>query len=199
MQTVAAWEMWWIWNWMPLDDHGDLTVIGNDQIRYRFGATFAANWSGFDISAFFQGVMKHNYYPTASDKIFWGKYSAPWFDQLEGHYFDRWKEDNPNLDAYWPVLSHRNASTADREMNIPQTRYLQNAAYIRLKNLTLGYTLPGKWVSKLSIQRMRIFYSGDNLFCLSGLYSDYSVDPENLGANRYPFQRYNSFGINVTF
>lgn len=53
-----------------LDDHGDLTVIGNDQIRYRFGATFAANWSGFDISAFFQGVMKHNYYPTASDKIF---------------------------------------------------------------------------------------------------------------------------------
>lgn len=182
-----------------LDDHGDLTVIGNDQIRYRFGATFAANWSGFDISAFFQGVMKHNYYPTASDKIFWGKYSAPWFDQLEGHYFDRWKEDNPNLDAYWPVLSHRNASTADREMNIPQTRYLQNAAYIRLKNLTLGYTLPGKWVSKLSIQRMRIFYSGDNLFCLSGLYSDYSVDPENLGANRYPFQRYNSFGINVTF
>ena len=83
-------------------------------------------------------------------------------------------------------------------MNIPQTRYLQNAAYIRLKNLTLGYTLPGKWVSKLSIQRMRIFYSGDNLFCLSGLYSDYSVDPENLGANRYPFQRYNSFGINVS-
>lgn len=184
-----------------LDDHGDYYKIGNSSIRYRFGTTLSASWNGIDCSLFFQGVMKHQYAPGTSDQLFWGKYAAAWYSEMEGHYYDRWREDNKNPNAYWPVLTHSNASTwsPNRELAIPQTRYLQNAAYIRLKNLTLGYTLPAAWLTKYNIQRLRVFYSGDNLFCASGLYKYYNVDPENLGGHKYPFQRYNSFGINVTF
>lgn len=184
-----------------LDDHGDYYKIGNSAIRYRFGTTLTASWNGIDFSLFFQGVMKHQYYPGTTDQLFWGKYAAAWYSEMEGHYYDRWRNDNQNPKAYWPVLSHSNASqwSPNRELAIPQTRYLQNAAYIRLKNLTVGYTIPLEWLSKYGIQRLRIFYSGDNLFCASGLYEYYNVDPENLGGHKYPFQKYNSFGINVTF
>lgn len=184
-----------------LEDHGDYTIIGNSSIRYRFGVTLAANWNGFDLSLFFQGVMKHQYAPDANDKLFFGKYAQPWFSQMEGHYYDRWRDDNQNPDAYWPVLTHSTANKwlPNKEMTIPLDRYLQNAAYLRLKNLTFGYTFPADWLTKCKIQRLRVFYSGDNLFCASGLYEYYNVDPENLGGHKYPFQRYNSFGINVTF
>ena len=184
-----------------LEDHGDLVVIGNNQVRYRFGTTLSASWKGLDLSLFFQGVMKHDYAPDGNDNIFWGKYSRAWNVETIGHYFDRWREDNLDGNAYWPVLTHTNADSwiPDRELRIPNDRYLQNAAYIRLKNLTLGYTFPKDWLSKAGIQRLRIFYSGDNLFCVSGLYKYYTVDPENLGGHKYPFQRFNSFGLNITF
>lgn len=184
-----------------LIDHGDLTIIGNSQPRYRFATTLSANWNGIDLSLFFQGVMKHNYAPDGNDHVFWGKYGQAWNVETIGHYVDRWREDNMNPNAYWPVLTHASADrwTPNREMMIPNDRYLQNAAYVRLKNLTLGYTFPKEWLLKTGIQRLRIFYSGDNLFCVSGLYKYYSVDPENLGAHKYPIQRFNSFGLNVTF
>ena len=76
---------------------------------------------------------------------------------------------------------------------------MQNAAYIRLKNLTFGYTLPAQWTNKLNISRLRIFFSGDNLFYVSGLYKHYNIDPEGLGGQMYPLQRSYSFGLNVTF
>ena len=184
-----------------LNDHGDLTVIGNTEPRYRFGTTLGASWNGIDLSLFFQGVMKRNYAPDGSDHVFFGKYAQAWNVETVGHYQDRWREDNMDSNAYWPILTHASADRRilNREMMIPNDRYLQNAAYVRLKNLTFGYTFPKEWLSKAGIQRLRIFYSGDNLFCVSGLYKYYSVDPENLGAHKYPFQRFNSFGLNVTF
>lgn len=71
--------------------------------------------------------------------------------------------------------------------------------YIRLKNLTFGYTIPKYITEKVNIDRVRVFFSGDNLFVLSGLYEHYNVDPEGLGGGSYPLQRSYSFGLNVTF
>ena len=85
------------------------------------------------------------------------------------------------------------------EAALRQTKYMQNAAYIRLKNLTLGYTLPTKWTQKVNISRVRVYFSGDNLFTISGLYKYYNIDPEGLGGQSYPLQRSYSFGLNVTF
>lgn len=91
------------------------------------------------------------------------------------------------------------AESSSKEAGLAQTRYLQDASYIRLKNLTLGYTLPALLMNKVGISRVRVYFSGDNLLTISGLYKHYKVDPEGLGGQKYPLQRSYSFGLNVTF
>lgn len=105
--------------------------------------------------------------------------------------------ENPN--GFFPRIKSYQAYVANRGLAIPQTRYLQNAAYARLKNLTIGYTLPQKWTDKVNISRLRVFFSGDNLCEITGLYKYYKMDPECLGGQVYPLQRSYSFGLNVTF
>lgn len=179
-----------------LDDHGDYTIIGNDQARYAFGFTANGDWNGFDFSIFIQGIMKKDYYPT-KDPYFWGMYYDPWTNLTYGNYNDHWTAENPN--GFFPRIKSYQAYVANRGLAIPQTRYLQNAAYARLKNLTIGYTLPQKWTDKVNISRLRVFFSGDNLCEITGLYKYYKMDPECLGGQVYPLQRSYSFGLNVTF
>ena len=179
-----------------LDDPGDRTIIGNSSKRYTFGLNASADWNGFDLSVFFQGVGKRDYYPGGSDLYFWGIYSQPWTNITYGNYYDHWTEENPN--GYFPRMKAYVAE-GGAEAALTQTKYMQNAAYIRLKNLTFGYTLPAQWTNKLNISRLRIFFSGDNLFYVSGLYKHYNIDPEGLGGQMYPLQRSYSFGLNVTF
>lgn len=182
-----------------IDDHGDYYRIGNSSIRYRFGVTLGAQWNGFDLSLFFNGVLKHQYAPDPSDHLFWGKYCKAWWSEPEYNYTQRWTEENQDTDKYFPRLEQANAQSTNKELGIPQTRYLQNAAFIRLKNLTFGYTLPENIYSKLPVSRIRIYYSGENLFFISGLHKGYNVDPENLGFQYYPLQRRHTFGLNITF
>lgn len=178
-----------------IDDHGDYKIIGNSRSRYAFGFTANADWKGFDLSLFIQGVMKKNYYP-GGDLYFWGTYAQPWANITYGNYYDRWTEENPN--GYFPRFKSYVAES-NLEAGVTQTRYLQNAAYARLKNLSIGYTLPKKLTDKANIERLRIFFSGDNLCEITGLYKYYKVDPECLGGQMYPLQRSYSFGLNVTF
>ena len=180
-----------------LDDHGDYRKIGNSRARYTFGLNLSASWNGIDLSLFAQGVGKRDYYPGTGDLYFWGIYSQPWTNITYGNYYDRWTEDNPN--GYFPRFKSYVAELGDKECGVVQTRYLQNAAYIRLKNLTLGYTLPKQLTDKIGIERLRVFFSGDNIAEWSGLYKYYKVDPESLGSFIYPFQRSYSFGLNLTF
>lgn len=179
-----------------LDDHGDYKIIGNTQSRYAFGFTLNGDWNGFDFSLFLQGVMKKDYYPS-KDPYFWGMYFDPWTNLTKGNYYDHWTEENP--DAYFPRVKSYQAYVDGRGLYVPQTKYLQNAAYARLKNLTIGYTLPKQLTDKVNISRLRIFFSGDNLFEITGLYKYYKIDPEVLGGQKYPLQRSYSFGVNVTF
>lgn len=179
-----------------LDDHGDYKKIGNSRARFTFGLSTGADWNGFDFNVFFQGVGKRDYYPGGGDLFFWGIYSQPWTNITYGNYYDRWTEENPN--GYFPRFKSYVAE-GGKEVAIAQTKYLQNRAYIRLKNLSLGYTLPKLMTNKVGVERVRVFFSGDNLFEWSGLYKYYKVDPEGLGGQMYPFQRSYSFGLNVTF
>ena len=179
-----------------LDDHGDLRIIGNSRARYTYGFTASGSWNGFDFSLFLQGVGKKDYNPSG-DLYFWGIYAQPWTNITVGNYYDRWTEENP--DGYFPRLKGYVAESSSKEAGLPQTRYLQDASYMRLKNVTLGYTLPEQWMNKIGINRVRIYLSGDNLFTISGLYKHYKVDPEGLGGQKYPLQRSYSFGLNVTF
>ncbi len=179
-----------------LDDHGDLKIIGNSATRYRFGFNASAEWNNFDFSIFIQGVGKRDYYPGGSDLYFWGIYSQPWTNITIGNYYDRWTEENP--DGYFPRFKSYVAE-GGAEVALPQTRYLQNAWYARLKNLTFGYTIPSSITRRAGIDQVRLYLSGDNLCTITGLYKHYNVDPESLGGQSYPLQRSYSFGLNVTF
>lgn len=183
------------WGKWTLADTGDYRKIGNSRARYTFGLFAGADWAHFDLSIFLQGVGKRDYYPGPSDLFFWGIYSQPWTNITYGNYYDRWTEETPN--GYFPRFKSYVADGT--EAALTQTRYLQNAAYIRLKNLTVGYTLPKMMTRKMGVDHVRLYFSGDNLAEWSGLYKYYRVDPEGLGGQMYPFQRCYSLGVNVTF
>ena len=191
-----------------LDDHGDLKVIGNSTPRYFFGIDLNADWKGFDIRLFFQGVMKRDFWGTNNfcgylfgaygTQSMWGarglKEHEDYFRAedigLSGHTIPA------NLDAYYPRPIF---SEGGKNQEI-QTRYLQDASYIRLKNFQLGYTFPAKWMKSMGLTRCRVFVSGENLWTGTSLSSLF--DPETIsggnGGNAYPLSSTWSFGLSLT-
>ncbi|MEG2180927.1 MAG: SusC/RagA family protein, partial [Bacteroidales bacterium] len=180
-----------------LADKGDLSVIGNSTPRYNFGLNLDAAWKGFDLRVFLQGTMKRDYMPSSESTMFWGavgywqtNYFKPHLDYFRGE-----NTTNPlgaNLDGYYPrpLESGRNRQS--------QTRYMQNAAYCRLKNVTLGYTLPTNLTRKLLLNNLRIFVSGENLLTFTNLADTF--DPETIGVGNwdgctYPLSKTVSFGL----
>lgn len=186
---------------------GDQVVIGNSQARYRYGISANASWNGIDISVFLQGIGKQNWWPSNDAYMFWGPYNRPYATFIHKDFMkDVWTEDNP--DAYFP--RHRgyaaSGSASNRSLRAPTDRYLQDLAYLRLKNLTVGYTLPTKLVNKVALEKLRFYFSGENLLTFSKIHSKV-VDPEQASAegeasskaNIYPFQKIFSVNIDITF
>lgn len=170
-----------------LYDHGDIKVIGNDQPRYMFGITLGADWKGIDFEMFWQGVGKRDL-RGGSVGEFWA-FPNKWQTPLETS-MDYWSEDNRG--AYFPRIylgnNGRNQQTS--------TRYLLNAAYGRLKNLTLGYTIPAEITKKAGIQKVRVYLQGENLLTISGLKK--YADPETVNKMTYPIQKKYSIGLSLT-
>lgn len=175
-----------------VDDPGDYRVIGNTTPRYNYSFDLYADWNNFDFRAFFQGVGKRDWYPAANNHYFWGLYAMPWTNVFKNH-LDHWTPENRN--ALFPRPKSYIAWN-QKELGAPQTRYLQNAAYCRLKNLTFGYTIPKAWIEKARIENLRIYFSGENLVTLKHL--PRHIDPEGLDGSVYPYFRTFSFGINLT-
>ena len=176
-----------------LEDHGDLTIIGNNKPRYKFGLTLDGSWKGIDFSVFFQGVLKRDYW--LGGPYFWGASGGQWQSTCFVEHLDYWSEDNRN--AYYPRPNF--SSTMNQQT---QTGYLQNAAYVRVKNAQIGYTLPKAWTKKAGMESVRVYVSGDNLLTFSDMISIF--DPETLGGDwgegkLYPLQRTISVGLNVNF
>ena len=189
-----------------LDDHGDKTVIGNSLPRFSYSLNLGADWNDIFVSAFFQGVGKQDWYPS-SECIFWGQYNRPYNNMPTWHQDNYWTEKNPN--AYLPRYTGYNSSVK----STVQTRYLQNVAYISLKNLQIGYNLPKQFVSKACIQNARVYLSAENLWCWSPLYkhtrdldvtniygSDVDLTDGGSGdGNSYPQMKSISLGLSLTF
>ena len=185
-------------------DPKDLCIIGNSTPRYRFGITLGADYKGFDISLMFQGVAKRDIWVGGDDKtatqkgmIFWGINGGQWDSTGYEEHWDFFRPEGDelgaNLNAYYPrpiIDSKQNQQV--------QSRYLQNAAYIRLKNLQIGYTLPKTLTQKINLQKVRVFFSGDNLWTGSKMSKNF--DPELLYQNgmTYPISYTLSCGINIT-
>lgn len=193
-----------------ITDHGDLKVIGNSTPRFLWGIDLNASWKGFDIRAFFQGVMKRDawlggswgsleYYFGATNS---GEWWATGITAVKDYYRDAntWSVANgyqkANQDAFLPRATFSNKNERC------QTRYLMNAAYMRLKNFQAGYTIPRNITTKWGISNMRVFVSIENLFTITKMPKQF--DPEIIGtdsrhSNGYPLSKTFSFGINVTF
>ena len=180
-----------------LGDHGDLKVIGNTTPRYRIGINLGAEWRGIDFSVFFQGVLKRDWAFGTGDPYFWGATGNMWQSAVFKEHLDYWSEDNKG--AYYPKPYLSGGITKNQQY---QTKYLQNAAYLRCKNIQIGYSLPHALISKVGMSNCRIYFSCDNLFTITSL-SDV-FDPEVISGmwgsgKTYPLQRTLSFGLNLSF
>ncbi|MFD1757170.1 SusC/RagA family TonB-linked outer membrane protein [Rufibacter sediminis] len=185
-----------------VSDPGDQKVIGNSTPRYQYGLRLGAEWKGFDFSVFFQGVGKRDFWGS-------GPIVLPGFRASEGTFFahqnDYWTEENPN--AFYPRPTDAGQSTTFRNF-LPQSKYLLDLSYTRVKNLTFGYTLPQTLTRKVKVDRVRVYFSGENLFTIDNL-GDIPIDPEvnytTSGLNDqatfgrvYPYQTNVSFGLQLT-
>ncbi len=185
-----------------VDNPGDRKIIGNSQPRYQYGLNLGFNFYGFDFSIFFQGIGRQDWYPGNDARYFWGLYARPFASWIQKDFLDRcWSEDNP--DAYFPRPRAYAAFGKNDELGTVNDRYLQNIGYCRLKNLTFGYTLPKKWMDRIKMDSIRIYFSGENLACIApGLQCDY-MDPEMAlvggKCHIYPWQKTFMFGIDINF
>lgn len=182
-----------------LSDHGDLVKLGNSQARYHYGFSLNLSWYGFDMSMFWQGIGRQNMYPGDNNMMFWGPYSRAYSSFIPADLPGKvWSENN--RDAYFPRAGQDQARWF--AMSKVNDRYLQNLAYCRLKNLTIGYTLPKILTKKIYLDKVRFYFSGENLFTMTKLKSDY-LDPEQMTTDRngrvYPFSKTFSFGVDVSF
>ena len=193
-----------------VSDPGDMSVIGNTTPRWRYGINLSANWNGFFLTAMLQGVGKRDWYPSVECNAFWGMYNRP-YNMLPTHvYENQWTEDNP--DGYFPRLRGYLATSSNGVLRMPNTRYLQNAAYIRLKNLSFGYEFPSAWLEKARISKLSIYFSGQNLWTWSPIHNiTRNIDPEVISgsdaevatgkgdSNAYPMLKNFTLGLTIGF
>lgn len=188
---------------VTLSNPGDKTIIGNSTPRYRYNIQGGIEWHGLSVRVLFEGIGKRDMW-TGSDQ-FWGFSRGIYNSNVTQYHIDNtWTYENPT--AYYPRL---NANGNKRSKQV-QTKYLQDASYIRLKDLTIAYNLPKKWVSRIKAENINIYLSGLNLWekthmppfmtpdIVDQITVDKSLQSENAG-KEYAFMRSYSFGINITF
>ncbi len=188
-----------------LGDMGDMTVIGNTTPRYQYTVNGSIGWKGLNLSIMFQGVGKRDWNPGAAAYFWgWGPYAQVTVFKEHMNY---WREDNRN--AYYPkpyIHSAGGVGTYQNKNKQTSDRYVQNAAYCRLKNLTIIYDLPAPLIEKIGLQKVQVFFSGENLLTFTKLKGMF--DPEAIftsdsysgeGGKNYPMNRVVSCGLVVNF
>ncbi len=193
-----------------LDNHGDLVKIGNTTPRYQYSFRIGGNFKGFDLDIYFQGIGKRDLWATGNEAI-------PYYrgaDVMYEHQMDFWTEENQNAKYPRPYVGNaqsainrisRMANAAANSGNnfYPQTKYLLNLAYLRLKNLTIGYTLPQSLTQRAGLNKVRVYFSGENLveFAQRKIPVDAEITAGSSTGNFYgrtaPFFRTLSFGVQL--
>lgn len=190
-----------------LDDHGDLSIIANTTPRYQIGFMAGFKWKSFDFNMFWQGIGSYPFIPDRGSEFYWGHLHYPNSAILleDSRHLDYWRPANetnflgPNTDAFQP----KPYFSSERNKNFQtQTRFIDNARYLRLKNLQIGFTLPHNIVEKTFIDHLRVYFSGENLLTFQSM--DKVFEPENMVASgsfmrTYPITQMYSLGLNVTF
>ncbi|MCD8540229.1 MAG: hypothetical protein LRY55_10975 [Leadbetterella sp.] len=165
----------------------DRVVLGSSIPRYTYSLNLGFTFRGFDLGAFLQGVGKVNGYLDGP-----GVWAFDTGGTAYEHHKDRWTPENPN--ASYPRLTFN-------ETNNYQVSdfWMINGAYLRLKNLTLGYSLPKNITDKLSVKSLRVNLSGQNILTFDKYLSGFDVETPTGGVGRYPIVKVYSVGLNVNF
>ena len=187
-----------------LSDPGDRVKLGNSTPRFRFGLNLGLEWNNIDFSMFWQGVAKRDLW--LDGPVFWGLNGGLWQSTGLEEHLDYYRPENttsvfgPNTDAYFP----RPYMDSDKNQQV-QSRYMQNGAYMRLKNIQVGYTLPKQVLNKIGMEYLRFYVSAENIWTICSLPNGfdpetaYSGYTQNNSGKTYPLQATVSFGVNVTF
>lgn len=185
-----------------LDNPGDRRVIGNSLPRYNYSLRGDFQWYGIDFQIFFQGVGKINWMPAANCIYFWGPYSYQRPTFIDKNFEKLCWSSEEGADNSKAVFPRRRGRLMNSSNRVVSDYFLQDASYIRLKNLTIGYTIPFK---TKAVEKARIYFSGENLAYWSPM-KKYcrTVDPEVATTSAaddcvYPYSKTFSFGIDITF
>ena len=167
-----------------LEDHGDLVPIGNAMPQFPFGFNINTSWKNFDLTLIGQGVAKQDWYPNGP--LYWGTFHRPYVSFLRKDLVDQvWDPEHANdPNRIFPQRQRAyNALSNGRMSYNLNDHFLTNIGYLRIKNLTVGYTLPSSITEKAKIKRFRVFLSGENILTWSfGGLTKY-LDPEEVGAH----------------
>ncbi|TKG95767.1 SusC/RagA family TonB-linked outer membrane protein [Puteibacter caeruleilacunae] len=185
-----------------VDNPGDRKVIGNTTPRYQYGLTLGAEWKGVDFSAFIQGVGKRDFYMGGT--AYRGPANGPYHANVMEYNLDYWRDDSSalgaNPDAHWARPYAANPGRNNKNYKYAVDRYVEDASYMRLKSIQIGYTFPKQLTKKVRLDRIRIFVTGENLWTKT----DFPMyDPESIKGNfgnavAYPLSKVLSAGINVS-
>ncbi|WP_345004823.1 TonB-dependent receptor [Snuella lapsa] len=174
---------------------GDRKVIGNSRKRYQFGVNGSASYKGFDFSFVLSGVGKQDSWRNSD--LIWPYPSV--FDNIYKHQLDYWTPDNQ--DAFYPrIYGDPNNGNTDsnygRNRRV-QTKYLSDESYLRIQNITFGYSLDSKFLDKLKVDKFRIFLSGNNIHTFDKLPK--GLEPDQGSNGVYPIMTQYSLGLNLSF
>jgi len=177
------------------DNPGDRSIIGNSTPHFAFGLKAGFNWRNITFSMFWQGVAKRDL--ALDGNMFYGFNGDEWSSSVLVQHLDYWRPDNTNAYYPKPYMSKevfKNTQT--------QTKYLQNGAYMRLKNIQLGYNIPESIVQKIHLSKMNFYLSGENLVTvtkLAKMFDPEGIDGDRGDGNIYPITKAFSIGANITF
>jgi hypothetical protein len=165
----------------------DRVVMGSTIPRFTYGFNFSGQYKGFDVGLFIQGVGKVDGYLDnfATMAFYLGGSAQEWHK-------DHWSEENPN--ASYPRLTFNYPNNEQ-----VSSYWIRSAAYLRVKNVQIGYTLPQAWMDKVSIKKFRVFASGQNLLTIDDFYDSYDPEAPTGEGSFYPMVKVFVFGIETTF
>ncbi len=174
---------------------GDRKVIGNSRKRYQFGVNGSASYKGFDFSFVLSGVGKQD--ANRNSDLIWPYPSV--FDNIYKHQLDYWTPDNQ--DAFYPRIygdpnNGNSGSNYGRNRRL-QTKYLSDESYLRIQNITIGYSLDSKFLEKLKVNKFRVFISGNNIHTFDKLPK--GLEPDQGSNGVYPILTQYSLGLNLSF
>ncbi len=178
--------------------YDDYVYLGTDTPEISYSFNLGVDWKGFDLSAIFQGVALRTIFRSDGGDTWRIPFRSSYLNTTDQSVGNVWSPETPN--NHYPPYTNQ---TVINNYNYQASSWsVENGAYLRLKNLTFGYTLPDRWLKKMGgISMLRVYFTGSDLWEISKINDGWDPETKRTVSNteRYPFNRIYTFGVNLTF